>query len=221
MDVFEGTVIGENVCEAAHKKGASVVLLPTIPYGTETNLRSLPLAMNLNPSTLYAVITDLVESLELSGVRKLVLLNSHGGNDLKPLMRELYGKTTVHIFLCNWYQMILDQYDEIFDSRDDHAGEMETSFALAYYPDLVVHTEEGELAADDGTPATTRLRALNEGWVSITRPWHLLTRHGGVGNPFAATAEKGQQMMKLIVDRLSDFLVELSETPLDARFPFV
>ena len=65
------------------QRGAKVVLLPTIPYGTETNQMAFPLAMNLNPSTLFAVITDLVESLAHHGIRKFVLLNSHGGNDLK------------------------------------------------------------------------------------------------------------------------------------------
>jgi creatinine amidohydrolase len=195
--------------------------LPTIPYGTETNLRAFPLAMNLNPSTLYAVVTDLVESLEASGIRKCLLLNSHGGNDMKPLLRELYGRTRVHVFLCNWYQMISDRYDAMFDQRDDHAGEMETSFALAHYPELVARTETGELAADAGRTARTRFRAVNEGWVSITRPWHLLTTHGGSGNPFAATADKGRQMVELIVDRLSEFLVELSDSDVDERFPFV
>jgi creatinine amidohydrolase len=220
MDVFEGTKIGELVCESAHQRGAKVVLLPTIPYGTETNLRALPLAMNLNPSTLFAVITDLVETLEQNGIRKLLLLNSHGGNDMKPLLRELYGKTQVHVFLCNWYQMILDRYDSIFQRRDDHAGEMETSFALAYCPELVVRTPAGDLAADDGATARTRFQAVNEGWVSITRPWHLLTKNGGSGDPHAATAEKGRQFVDLIVARLSDFLVELSTAEIDERFPF-
>ena len=41
--------------------------------------------------------------------------------------------------------------------------------------------------------------------------WHLLTKHGGSGNPFAATAEKGRQLVELIVERLSGFLVELSD----------
>ena len=85
-DMFEGTTVGEKICEAAHEQGAKVVLLPTIPYGTETNQMAFPLAMNLNPSTLFAVITDLVNSLEHHGIKKIVLLNSHGGNDLKPLL---------------------------------------------------------------------------------------------------------------------------------------
>jgi creatinine amidohydrolase len=220
-DVYEADTIGERLCAEAHRRGGSIILLPTIPYGTETNLRAFPLAMNLNPSTLLQVISDLVASLENSGVRKLLLLNSHGGNDLKPMLRELYGKTSVHIFLCNWYQMISDQYAQLFERRDDHAGEMETSFMLAFHPDLVGRRDDGSLAADEGATNVTRFEAVNRGWVTITRPWHLLTTNTGSGNPHAASAEKGHQLMALIVDRLAGFLVELSQARLDERFPFV
>ncbi len=219
-DVFEGTVIGEHICAAAHQQGAKVALLPTIPYGTETNLREFPLAMNLNPSTLFQVIKDLVASLEKSGVRKLLLLNSHGGNDVKPMLRELYGTTSVQIFLCNWYQIIADLYGPVFENRDDHAGEMETSFILAYFPHLVGKNADGTLIADQGATATSRFTAINNGWVSITRPWHLLTTNAGSGNPHAASADKGRRLMEVLVERLSGFLVELSNAEIDKRFPF-
>ncbi len=220
-DILEGTVIGEHICEAAHRQGARVVLLPTIPYGTETNLRELPLAMNLNPTTLFRVVSDLVMSLEQSGIRKLLLLNSHGGNDMKPLLRELYGQTGVHVFLCNWYQIAAELTGTVFQQRDDHAGEMETSLILAYFPQLVATNPDGSLRADEGQTAISRLTAVNAGWVSITRPWHLLTTNGGSGNPHAATAEKGRKLMELLVERLGGFLVELSQAELDERFPFV
>ncbi len=219
-DTFEGTIIGERICEAAHERGARVVLLPTIPYGTETNMRELPLAINVSPSTVNALVTDVVESLAGSGVRKILLLNSHGGNEMKPLLRELAGQTSAFLFLCNWYRAFDDRYHEIFDQRDDHAGEMETSFALAFFPQLVSRNADGTLAADAGQTASTRFEAINEGWVGITRPWHLLTTNSGSGNPHAASAEKGQQMMDLLVERLATFLVELSAAPLDERFPF-
>jgi len=219
-DVFEGTTVGEKICEAAHARGAKVVLLPTIPYGTETNQMAFPLAMNLNPSTLFAVITDLVNSLAHHGIRKIVLLNSHGGNDLKPLLRELYGKTEAHVFLCNWYSALRDVEEKIFDHAEDHAGEMETSFGLAYFPELVARTPDGKLTADDGKTATPRFEAVNRGWVSITRPWHLLTTNSGSGYPHAATAEKGKKLMDAVVERLAPFLVELSASKLDEKFPF-
>ncbi len=223
-DVYEADTVGEKICEAAHNAGAKVVLLPTVPYGTETNQRNFPLAMNVNPSTLNAVITDLVDSLAQHGIRKIVLLNSHGGNDFKALLRELYGRryddAPAHVFLINWYQVINDFYDQVFEHRDDHAGEMETSFALAYFPHLVAKNADGTLAADDGAMQSTRFEAINRGWVGMTRPWHLLTTNSGAGNPHAATAEKGRQMIELLVPRLSQFLVELSASPVDDKFPF-
>jgi creatinine amidohydrolase len=165
-------------------------------------------------------VTDLVESLVQSGIRKIVLLNSHGGNSLKPLLRELYGKTEAHLFLCNWYECLGDRYHEIFEHPEDHAGEMETSFALAYCPDLIAKKPDGTFNADRAATARFRLNALRQGWVSVTRPWHLLTTNSGAAYPFAATAEKGRAMMQIVVDRLSEFLVELSETPIDDTFPF-
>ncbi len=166
------------------------------------------------------MIRDIVESLVRHDIKKVVLLNSHGGNDLKPILREMYGQTEAQLFLCNWYKVLADVEHEIFDEPGDHAGEMETSFILAYRPELVAHNPDGTLAADAGATAETKFAAVNRGWVSITRPWHLLTTNTGAGNPHAATAEKGRRMMALLVERLSQFLVELSAARLDERFPY-
>jgi creatinine amidohydrolase len=219
-DTLEGDAIGARLCEAAWQRGARVVLLPTIPYGTETNQRSCRLSMNLNPSTMARVIEDLVDSLVGHGILKIVLLNSHGGNDLKPVLRERYGRSPAKLFLCNWYQVLKDVYREIFAAPDDHAGEMETSLALAYFPELVARRPDGTLSGDNGQTAETRFAAVNAGWVSITRPWHLLTTNTGAGNPHQATADKGRRAMEVLVERLAPFLAELASAELDERFPY-
>ena len=108
----------------------------------------------------------------------------------------------------------------IFLKPEDHAGEMETSFALAYFPELVARNPDGTFAADDGIVRQFRFRALSEGWVSITRPWHLLTTNSGAANPHAATADKGKQLMRHLEERIGQFLVELSASPIDELFPF-
>ena len=97
---------------------------------------------------------------------------------------------------------------------------METSFALAFCPDLIARNPDGKFAADEGRKARTRFEAVNRGWVSITRPWHLLTTNGGAGNPHKATAEKGRRMMAILVERLAKFLIELSDAKVDDRFPY-
>ena len=219
-DLFEGTIVGEHICGYAHERGAKVVLLPTVPFGTETNMAKLPLAINVDPSTLFQFVTDVIRSCLASGVKKIVLLNSHGGNEMKPLLRQLADKIDGHLFLCNWYNALGDEYKRIFEHPEDHGGEMETSFGLAYFPSLVARTAEGKLTGDDGRVQKSRFEALNRRWVSIPRPWHLLPSNTGSGYPHAATAEKAQQMMRVLEERLGGFLVELSNAKLDEKFPF-
>src|SRR6516164_8859423 len=67
-DTFQVKAIAEAACAFAHRAGARVVLLPALPFGTETNQMKFPLAMNLNPSTVARVIADLVDSLAAHGI---------------------------------------------------------------------------------------------------------------------------------------------------------
>jgi creatinine amidohydrolase len=214
-DTFQVEVIASRACAWAFERGARVVLLPALPYGTETNQMRFPMAMNLNPSTVARVIGDLVDSLETHGIRRCVILNGHGGNDLKWVLRELHRSSRVHLFLCNWYKIVSDVYSTIFQEKDDHAGEMETSLVMAHFPGLV----EAE-RADAGSVRPTRFEAINRGWVEITRPWHLLTTNSGAGDPRAATAAKGQALTDLLAERIGGFLRDLAASPLDETFPF-
>jgi creatinine amidohydrolase len=91
---------------------------------------------------------------------------------------------------------------------------------LAYAPHLVARQANGELTADEGEKSQMRFEALNQGWVELTRPWHLLTTNSGAGNPHAATKEKGERLMEVLVERLGTFLVELSAAKIDEQFPF-
>ena len=74
-----------------------------------------------------------------------------------------------------------------------------------------------EVFHDGGPMLATPIR---KGWVGITRPWHLLTEDTGVGDPAAATAGKGHELMGIVVERLGDFLYELAVSPMDEKFPF-
>ncbi len=220
-DSFQVETLGQQACEAAWNRGAKVLMLPTIPYGTETNMAHCALAMNVNPTTLGLVIRDLVVSLAGHGIQKLLILNGHGGNDFKPLLRELMGQSQVQLFLCDWFRgLSSDRQQEIFDQPGDHAGEMETALGLAYFDHLVRKNADGSLAADEGAVRKSRLDAVNQGWVNISRPWHLLTTNTGCGNPHRATPEKGQRLMNMMVERLSSFLVELAAAEVDSQFPF-
>src|SRR5437588_6302351 len=205
-DTLQVEELGRRACARAFDAGARVTLLPAVPFGVNTNHLKVPgaLALSVTPTTLLAVLTDLVDSLERQGLKKLVLLNGHGGNELKPLTRELHHRTGMFLCVCDWFRMAADQYPKIFAQPGEHADEVETSLGLAFFPELL----KPELA-DDGAARPTRFEALNRGWISITRPWHLVSRNTGLGDPSAATAEKGRVLMNLLVERLSTFLVQL------------
>ncbi len=216
-DTFQVEELGRRACVSAYDAGARVALLPAVPFGVNTNHLRVPgaLALSVNPTTLLRLVTDLVDSLERQGVRKLLLLNGHGGNELKPITRELHHRTGVFLCVCDWYRMAADLYPTIFEKPGEHADEVETSLGLAYFPQLV----RPELA-DGGAARPSRFTAINRGWVGITRPWHLVSANTGLGDPGAASAEKGRRLMEALTERLAAFLVELARSPIDATFPY-
>ena len=216
-DNFQVEAIGRRACERAYRAGAKVLLLPTVPFGVNTNHLRVPgaLACSVTPTTLLAVLTDIVDSMERQGVHKLVLLNGHGGNELKPLTRELHHRTKVFLCVCDWFRMAADAYPKIFEQPGEHADEVETSLGLALFPEFL-HVE----SADDGAARPTRFEAINKGWVNIVRPWHLVSKNTGLGNPAAATADKGRQLMEVLESRLSEFLIALALAKMDEEFPY-
>jgi creatinine amidohydrolase len=217
-DTFQVEELGRRACTRAWEAGARVALLPAIPYGVNTNHLQVPgaLVCSVTPTTLLAILTDLIDSLSRQGVRRLVLLNGHGGNELKPLARELHHTTDVFVGVCDWFRMAKDVYGEIFEKPGEHADEVETSLGLAFFPHLM-HCE----LADEGAARPTRFEAINRGWVSITRPWHLATTNTGLGDPRPATADKGRKLMEVLEKRLGDFLIELAQAEENEAFPFV
>lgn len=214
QDYLHTTHVSRTVVERASAAGAAVLWLPTIAYGVDANLMDFPLAVHVSQQTLDALLEDIIRSCAAYGIRKVVIINGHGGNDFAPLVRRLQTEIEVHLFACNWWTVGRDQYAEIFEEEDDHAGEMETSVALALYPHLVERQRAG-----DGVSAPFRFEALNKGWVSTSRRFIRLNDHCAVGRPHAATAEKGHRYLDLVIDRIAHFVVQLSHATVDDSFP--
>jgi len=206
--------IARRCCVAAWEACHSVLCLPPLPFGVDCNLLEFPFTINITQDTLNALVQDICASLQHHAIRKIVLLNGHGGNEFKALMRETQSTSDLHLFSCNWWTVGRDQYATIFEQPDDHAGEMETSVALALHPDLV----ELEVAGDGAAPAF-RFEALRAGWVQTSRDFTRLNDHCAVGNPAAATAEKGNRYLDLVCGRITQFLIDLARSEIDDNFP--
>jgi creatinine amidohydrolase len=206
-DIIESEHIAAEAARLAWEHGEKVIVLPTIPFGVNTGQADVKLDINMNPSTQFVVLRDVVEVLNRQGIHKLIILNSHGGNDFKPMIREL-GLRFPIMFLttCNWLQAI-DQ-NQFFEHKDDHAGEMETSLLLYLRPDLVLPISE----ASDGAAKRFRFTAIREGWAWAERKWTQVTTSTGVGDPRKASRKKGEQYFKAVTEKVAHFIIEVAKT---------
>jgi creatinine amidohydrolase len=205
-DTIQCDHIAAESARRAWERGARVVVLPTVPFGVQTTQLDIPLCINVNPSTQAAVLRDVAESLAGQGVRKLVVLNGHGGNDFRQMIRELQPRVAIFLCAVNWYACVDGR--PFFAEPGDHAGEMETSVMLHLAPSLVLPLDE----AGDGRARRPRVRAMREGWAWAPRRWTQVTADTGVGNPRAATAEKGRAYFDAVTERIGEFLVDIAAT---------
>ena len=211
-DNYESRWIAEGAAEIAWKQGAKVVVLPTVPFGVNTGQLNLRLAINMNPSTQFAVLSDIASAISQQGVRKLLVLNSHGGNDFKQMIRELQPRVSLFICTINWWTCV--KGTDYFDEPGDHAGEMETSMMMVLEPGLLLPLSE----AGPGKAKKFRVAGLREGWAWTPRQWSKVTSDTGTGNPAASTRAKGEKFIRAVTEKIGGFLVDLAKADPDNMY---
>jgi len=209
-DSIEADMISAEAARLAWEQGAKVIVLPAIPFGVNTGQMDIKLDINMNPSTQAAVLRDIIEVLNRHEILKLLILNSHGGNDFISMIREL-GVQFPKMFIscCDWYQAL--PLEDYFENVGDHANEMETSLLLFWKPDLVLPLDE----AGEGKAKKFSIEALNENWAWAERKWSQVTEDTGIGNPKKATPEKGEKYFQDLTRKISKFLIELAKSDPD------
>lgn len=209
-DNVETEKIAEEAARLATQMGARLLVLPAIPYGVNTGQLDIRININMNPSTQYAILKDIMDVLNRHRIRKFLILNGHGGNDFRQMIREL-GVSYPEMFICtcNWYQSVSNS--EFFEKGGGHADEMETSLMLFLSPGLVLPLEE----AGRGEAKKFRIKALNEKWAWSERKWSKVTSDTGVGDPSMASPEKGEKYFKAVTGKVSELMIELSKADLN------
>lgn len=205
-DNLQCDYVAAESAKLAWEAGVKVTVLPTVPFGVNTGQLDITLDINMNPSTQAAVLRDVVDALSRQGIPKLVVMNGHGGNNFKQMLRELIPQYR-NVFLCavDWYKVV--PWNKHFINQGDHAGEMETSAMLNIAPHLVASLSE----AGDGHAKAFKLQAIREGWVWSQREWSAVTADTGVGDPVLATVEKGQAYLTETIQKIAAFLQELND----------
>ncbi|PIF05324.1 MAG: amidase [Draconibacterium sp.] len=210
-DSLETAQIAAQSAEKAWSRSVKTMVLPVIPLGVQNPGQiELPFCLHTKPSTQTVVFKDIVEALAGQGIKRLVLLNGHGGNDFKPMIREVQPQfPEVLLSLVEWFK--ITDLSNYFDEAGDHAGEMETSVIMHYFPHLVLPLEE----AGNGAAKPSKILGLQDKTAWMPRRWDKVTEDTGVGNPGKASAEKGEKYLEAITTKIADFLVEFAGCDMD------
>ena len=207
-DTVQTEHVAWRAAEHAWKAGARVVVLPAVPFGVQSGQLDIPFCLHIDPSTQAALLGDLVETVARHGIRKLVILNGHGGNDFRALIRELQPRTDLFLCAANWYASV--DADAYFNEPGDHAGELETSTMLHIAPELVLPIAE----AGDGAEKRFRIEALRAGWAWAPRQWSQISADTGVGDPRGANAGDGASFLAAVTEEIGGFLIDLARADL-------
>jgi creatinine amidohydrolase len=203
-DIHETAAIAAEAGRIAWEADARVAVLPAVPFGVQTGQLDIPFCVNMNPATQAALLDDIARTLEAQGVDRLVILNGHGGNDFRAIVRELQPRVGVFLCVVNWYACVDPK--PFFDEPGDHGGELETSVMLHVAPGLVRPLED----AGDGAARPWKIAGMREGWAWAPRQWTQVSSDTGIGDPAAATPEKGRAYFDAVAARIGGFLAELS-----------
>ncbi len=205
--------VAAEAAQSAWNKSLKVIVLPLIPFGVNTGQLDIKLDINLNPSTQFAILNDITDVLNRHGINKFLILNGHGGNDFKQMIRELGSKyPEMFICSCNWYQSFANS--DFFENGGGHADEMETSIMQFISPELVLPLNEAGL----GKGKKFRIKALNENWAWAERQWSKVTTDTGIGNPGKSTPEKGEKCFNEVVKKVGNLMISLCQTDINDMY---
>lgn len=205
-DSLETAAIATDAAAIAWEQGAKIMVLPTIPLGVQNvGQIHMPFCLHTTPSTQTHILKDILSALNKQGIKKLLIMNGHGGNDFKPIIRELQPQfPEMFISLLEWFKLF-DNAD-FFEEDGDHANEMETSIIMHYFPQLVLPLNE----AGEGKMKTWKLKSIQDKTAWAPRQWDKVSADTGIGNPKKATAEKGARFIEAVTAKIATYLTELA-----------
>lgn len=197
---------------------SKALFLPTLPIGKSNEHGRFPGTLTFSAQTLIAMWCEIGDCVAASGVKKLVLLNSHGGqiSTMDIVARELRIKHGMMVFSVNWFGQGMPEgvYSEHELRHGIHAGDMETSVMLELHPELVDMSKAQNFATLTETFARDFKHISLAGGAKPGWQVQDMNPHGAAGNALAATAEKGRKTIDYAADRLVELLGEVERAPL-------
>jgi creatinine amidohydrolase len=215
------SLVGEHFASRIEGRlGPDVLVLPQIKVGCSAHHMDFAGSLSVRHETMLSYVTDILDSVAQHGFRKLVLLNSHGGNEaIGRVVLEKWGSAhpEARIFLMTWWQVAARELARVQESGFGgvgHACEFETSLLQYFAPDRV----RGEQIREVQLPATFSWAAsdmLHAPCAQLYRSMKEISGGTGVcGQPIYASAAKGQRISDIVVEALVRMLTDIRNAPI-------
>jgi creatinine amidohydrolase/Fe(II)-dependent formamide hydrolase-like protein len=205
-------------CEvAAACKEPRPIVLPLIPYGVSYHHMHFSGTISISNDTLTNLVYEVGMSAARHGIKKFVIINGHGGN--VPALQNAAQRINqnAHIFTCvdTGDTSDVDIARLIETPNDVHAGEFETSTALALRPHLVDIRKAQKFVPEFSSKYLDFSSSRSVEWYARTEK---ISKSGVLGDPSKASKEKGEQIIRIMISNLVSFVEELKGMSLDEIF---
>jgi len=225
LPLWVDSAIVQTVCDSARAQlpaDAPIWFLPTQTIGLSPEHASFAGTLSLRPETALALWQDIAAGVAATGVQKLLIFNSHGGNVglMDVAARQIRAAHGMAVWHSSWFNLPLDAATQApFSAAEQrfgiHAGQSETAAMLQIAPHLVDGAQAQNFASSSQTRAQ-RYPILGDG-KSAKLGWLMqdYNPHGAAGHAAAATAQQGQALLQDASAKLVQLLQELSAIGLD------
>lgn len=186
----------------------NVMMLPSLPVGVAEYHRHFAGSLWVRPETLKQYVGEVIKSLAYHGVRKVIIVNGHGGNrePLKEMARYVMMEERVRIVVWTWFESIEPEIIRMYGRRPPlHADEAETAMLMALKPDSV-------------KPELYEASAQGAGeWGQIYRGTMIsqvvrdFTPTGATGDPTKTDLKLGERMLELSKQNLRELIDYMSD----------
>jgi creatinine amidohydrolase len=207
--ITDSLLLEEIVRRACERLTDPVLVVPLMWLGNSHHHMDFPGTLSADPRLYIDLLCGLLDNFVKHGFRRLILINGHGGNDVPARqavfeIRQRYRRRPELLVIAATYWTLADPGQRCGDLEQDqmgHAGEWETSMILRLRPELV---------RDLGPVAKV---ASGDAFAPAHRGWTMPDRsaEGHIGDPAAATAEKGECLLETFSDGVASLIQRVSD----------
>lgn len=208
-------IIGEHFAALLNKEMEDkILILPSVSIGCSDHHMGFSGSISLSHCTFSSIVKDIITSVLHHGFQKIILLNSHGGNQgiMQVIIEQLgYANPALHIIGVTWWNLAKEELRKITETAfggTGHACEFETSLMLAIAPDLV---NKSKISKGSNMPTFSWAEGdmLQSGRASYYRTMKTMTPNGVFGDPTMASAGKGIKISACVVKSLKQLVMDV------------